>query len=120
MHPKFLFIMRGLPGSGRTSTAIEIAGDDGLIIASPPMGDSLDIAIESGHQKVILDGEHIKLASMQVYIDKGLENEYTIVMAYPGSEDAWDIKECSRKSGISHDILQKMLDEFEHDTGEQE
>jgi hypothetical protein len=105
--------MRGLPGSGRTQTAVDIAGDDGIIVPSPSRSADFDTLLSSGHSKIILDGDHITYSDIEDYIEKATENDYMIVLTYPSRSDAWDVSRCSEISGMSCEELEKMLEKFE-------
>lgn len=113
MDPKFMFIMRGLPGSGRAETAQKIASDDGVVLSSPITGDSLKLLISSCHPKIVIDGDHTKFADIEDYIEAGFDNDYTIVLTYSGEPWAWDVPECARLSGKTEEELNSMLNEFE-------
>lgn len=113
MDPKFMFIMRGLPGSGRTETAAKIAGDDGVILNSPVTAESLNLLISSRHPKIIIDGDHPKFTDIDDYIEVGFDNDYTIVLTYSGEPWAWDVPECARLSGKTEEELTSMFNQFE-------
>jgi hypothetical protein len=105
---KRLVIMRGVPGSGKSTRAMEVAGgDDGCIFSADkyfvrdgvyrfdmneiwPAHKQCRIksseAMAAGRPLVIIDNTNIRVRDIKPYAKEGLKHGYEVTVEYPTSE----------------------------------
>ena len=131
---KKLIIMRGLPGSGKSTKARELAGKTGIIhstdnyLIDPITGnykfdpskiaqhhaENLKAAIESmksGISPVVIDNTNIQRWHYQKYIDAAIDNDYDveIVAIDPTSYSEADINELAERQKRTHNVPKEVI-----------
>jgi len=99
-----LYIMRGLPGSGKSTEALWIGGltfskDDFFMTYGAYKFDieRARKAMDEGISRIIIDNTNISAWELRPYVESGLKNEYTIVLAEPRTPYRWDVKILAQK-----------------------
>ncbi|KAI1903428.1 hypothetical protein AGOR_G00027080 [Albula goreensis] len=134
-----LYIMRGLPGSGKTKLAREIMekyGNSGEILSTDDffMHDGVykfkyrhlntahqwnreraEIAMKNRVHPIIIDNTNMRLCEMKPYVEMGLDYRYYII--FKETKDTW---ECSidelllrTKGGIPKWVMERMLQNYQ-------
>ena len=124
MHDKHLIIMRGLPGSGRTNKA-KTLGIGGVIYSTDfdeikndeENQHKTELAMRKGITPIVIDNMNIKAKDMKPYVKLGDMYGYKIKIELPDNGWAWEPKQLAIKNAkkIPQHVLEKMLDDFEHD-----
>lgn len=134
------FIMRGLPGSGKSFEArllalrfaavvcsaddfrydaegnyIFIAKDNALAHARCYL--KFAEAIQAGHN-VVVDNTNIRRWEFEKYMDLAKKAGYSVTILAPPTPWAWDVKECARRTvhGVPEDVIARMLQNFQGNT----
>lgn len=131
------FIMRGLPGSGKSTLAKQIANNYNAVIVSTddywvrPDGyyDFNASRLKEAHDwcfmlfrvniqlnvNVVVDNTNIRHQDYKRYVDYAESNKYSVLLAYPKTEWAWDVDECFKRNThkVPLETIQKMKDRFE-------
>lgn len=133
---KELVLMRGLPGSGKSTKAKKIAGnvgvvystDDFFMINGKYMYDSKLIgdnhqknfartveAMKEGKPLIIVDNTNIKLWEMKKYVIAGEELGYQIRIEQADAPWAFNFKQCAKRNNheVPEQTCKKMLDNYE-------
>jgi predicted kinase len=141
---KELIIVRGVPGSGKSShvkgviqrdykgIGFVFSTDDFFIIDSKyrflpkylPIAHEWNlqrakIAMNSGQSPVVIDNTNMQCWEAKPYVQIGLELGYTIIITQPKTQ--WwlnrDIQTCAKKNthGVSDIVIQNMLNRWEDD-----
>ena len=134
---KVMYIMRGLPGSGK-STKAEHLGQGGVVLASDDFfmvngeyvwderaisyAHSWNIrrakeAIEKGISPIVIDNTNIKGEYARPYVEMAKEAGYEIRIAEPDTPWKFDVDELARRNThrVPRDKIQKMVDSWEPD-----
>jgi len=128
IHDKHLIIMRGLPGSGRTNKA-KTLGIGGVIYSTDEYDfdeikndeeknqHKTELAMRKGITPIVIDNMNIKAEDMKPYVKLGDMYGYKIKIELPDNGWAWEPKQLAVKNTkkIPQHVLEKMLDDFEHD-----
>lgn len=128
IHDKHLIIMRGLPGSGRTNKA-KTLGIGGVIYSNDEYDfdktknyeeknqHRTELAMRKGITPIVIDNMNIKAEDMKPYVKLGDMYGYKIKIELPDNGWAWEPKQLAVKNTkkIPQHVLEKMLDDFEHD-----
>jgi len=135
---KKLIIIRGLPGSGKSTFAKKIAKDDGLIISADDYfitdgeykftahklkeshqwaQNRAKVAMEEGHQLVVIDNTNVRKWEAKPYVKIGVENDYDIEFIEVDTPWARDPSRCYGKDshGVPLSVIEKMDAEWEND-----
>ncbi|XP_041373615.1 2',3'-cyclic-nucleotide 3'-phosphodiesterase-like [Gigantopelta aegis] len=135
---KVMFIMRGLPGSGKSTivrsiqstypiSAVCSADDyflkDGVYNFDPnklgPAHETCRLRTEqhcqSGCPVVVIDNTNVKRWEMKEYLDLALRTNYVVVLVEPQTPWKFDARELARrnKHGLSEEILQYKVRLFQ-------
>lgn len=133
---KKLIIMRGLPGSGKTTRAKELKGRNGVILSSDDyftedgvykfvpakLKDShlwnIERAIDSmktGLTPVIIDNVNGKNWEPKKYAEAAVEYGYFVSFEEPRTEWRYDPVECSKRDthGVPIHIIERMYNDWE-------
>lgn len=133
-----LILLRGLPGSGKSSLARELmsSGPNGTILSTDDyffkdntyvfdgtlLGDAHDWnqmraerAMSEGRSPVIIDNTNIKAWEMKPYVEMALMNRYEVDFREPETNWKYDPAELAKrnKHGVPQETIEKMLDRFE-------
>lgn len=132
---KKLIIMRGLPGSGKSTKANSFGGkvfstDDFFMVDGEYQFDFSVIGqahqwnelrtfneMENGTPVVVVDNTNTQFWQMKPYVEKALELGYEIEFALPETSWAWDLATLVERNthGVPDDVISKMLHFFEED-----
>lgn len=130
---KQLWIMRGLPGSGKSTNAhnhkelLEYFGWTVKIFSTDyenedahksKTTDSMRGIVDAqNHTLIIIDNINICAGDMRFYVQAGVENGFEVRVMSPTSEWAFDADECARLNvhNISLDEIRRMLIRWECD-----
>lgn len=133
---KKLYIMRGLPGSGKSTKAQEL-GQSGVIYGSDEyfMKDgeyifdqdklkdahkwNLDRVIEAmgkGTSPIVADNTNVSNHDMKPYVESALENGYEIEFVEADTPWKFDVKELTKRNTheVPADAIQGMLDRWDY------
>lgn len=130
---KVVFIMRGVPGSGKSTIAKEIAHPDGVIHSTDSyfkengeykfdpskLGENHEKNFQSFQKSlredkpiVVIDNTNIKRSHFEKYIDAAKEKGYLVhEVAVPPP----DPEEAAKRNlhDVSQDVIKRMIDEYE-------
>jgi predicted kinase len=131
-----LYILRGLPGSGKSTKARKLVRES--LIASAdhffiqPNGDYLWKASEIGNAHAhcrgfarallsngldcAVDNTNTMNREFKPYIDLAMKYGHKIKIIMPETEWAWDVEECAKRNthNVPVDAIQRMKDRFEY------
>jgi tRNA nucleotidyltransferase/poly(A) polymerase/predicted kinase len=129
-----LVLMRGLPGSGKSTRAKEIAGNHGKIFSTddyfgdPYVFDGSKIAqahqwnqdrtakaMAAGHPLVVVDNTNIKREHMEPYLKLAKQHGYDVSYEHSKAPWAWDEHECARRNahGVPLAAIKNMKHSFD-------
>ena len=131
---KTLYILRGLPGAGKTTLANEIADlvfatddffeENGVLTFNPGLyamahawnQERVYGALKSGKGRVAVDNTNCLPWEMKPYVEMGIENNYSISLVEPDSPHKWDVEILARVNShrIPAKTIQKMLNRFQY------
>ena len=136
-YDKRLVIMRGLPGSGKSTSARAIAEEDGGIVLSADdffmvdgeylfrrelLGEAhlynqerVEKAMQMGITPVVVDNTNITASETNVYVRLASKFGYSVKYAEPQTAWKFDVKELARRNahGVPEDVIQRMLDRWQ-------
>ena len=138
-HSRVLFIMRGLPGSGKTTIvnlikakykqlATVCSADDYFLIdgeyhfdpnklseAHESCQKAAKEACESGQNVVIIDNTNVRKWEMKYYLNLAVTFGYTVVPVVPKTKWKFDACELAKrnKHGVEQEFLEKKVSKFE-------
>uniref|UniRef100_A0ACB8FGZ7 Uncharacterized protein n=1 Tax=Sphaerodactylus townsendi TaxID=933632 RepID=A0ACB8FGZ7_9SAUR len=133
-----LYLLRGLPGSGKTTLARQLKHqfpsavifstddyfftEDGDYIFDP---DCLEDAhkwnqkraMKNGKSPVIIDNTNIHAWEMKPYVIMALENSYEVIFREPNTRWKFNVRELARHNshGVPREKIQRMKEQYEHD-----
>lgn len=136
---KTMYIMRGLPGSGKSYRANQIASlGDAVILSTDSIWEvgannkyywvaefvgaahrinqaKTKLACIEGIERVIVDNTNTTFREMEPYLEIAKENGYEVVVAESHTSWAFNVKECARRNShsVPEEVIQKMADRFE-------
>lgn len=137
-----MFIMRGVPGSGKSYLAeqtakmydekhVVVLSTDSIWETSPAryylwVAELIGAAHKITQAKareccarevpyVIVDNTNTTLKEMQPYLDIAKDFEYEVVFLEPNNKWSKDVDECFKRNqhSVPKEVIQKMLDRFE-------
>ncbi len=132
---KVLYLMRGLPGSGKTTLARTLSNNifatddfflhEGKYVFVLEKADEahewnrrrVREALASGVSPVVVDNTNIRAWELKPYVEMGMIFGYDTVLVEPESPHKWDVEELARKSqhGVPKEVIEKMLELYEKD-----
>ncbi|KAL3879118.1 hypothetical protein ACJMK2_031430 [Sinanodonta woodiana] len=133
---KLLIILRGLPGSGKTTLA-RILNLDGMVLSSDDFfvqGDKYEFdrtRLAEIHQKnkdrakaemrkgtnpIIIDNTNTQSWEIKPYITMGVHHGYHVEIWEPDTPWRYNPKECAKHNnhGVSVEQIRRMLDRYQH------
>lgn len=130
---KKLFILRGLPGSGKSEVA-KLLVDNGVIHSTDDFFIVDDVfdernvskfhyfnylssvrSMQRGISPIIIDNTNILAQHAINYVETGRLYGYDIIVVEPSADWAFDIEELMKRNahGVSRETLVEMLEEYE-------
>ncbi|KFZ48088.1 NEDD4-binding protein 2-like 2 [Antrostomus carolinensis] len=136
---KFLLILRGLPGSGKSTLSRILLGQsrygivfstddyfrqqDGYTYNAAQLGDAHDWnqkrakeAMEQGKSPVIIDNTNTQAWEMKPYVEVALEKGYRVEFHEPDTWWKFDPEELEKrnKHGVTREKIAQMLERYEY------
>ncbi|XP_004680251.2 PREDICTED: NEDD4-binding protein 2-like 2 [Condylura cristata] len=136
---KLLILLRGLPGSGKTTLSRILLGQspDGIVFSTDDyfhhqdgyrynvnqLGDAHDWnqnrakqAINQGRSPVIIDNTNIQAWEMKPYVEMAIEKGYKVEFHEPETWWKFDPEELEKRNthGVSRKKIAQMLDRYEY------
>ncbi|XP_077154368.1 NEDD4-binding protein 2-like 1 [Ranitomeya variabilis] len=137
---KHIYLLRGLPGSGKSSLARKLKRDfpsalvfstddyfiteDGSYIYDPDLLQDAHKwnqkrarkAMSRGRTPIIIDNTNIMAWHMKPYAVMALENGYQVIFLEPNTHWKFNVRELARKNshGVPSDKIQRMKTAYEH------
>ncbi|XP_069738607.1 uncharacterized protein [Phaenicophaeus curvirostris] len=136
---KFLLILRGLPGSGKSTLSRILLGQsrdgiifstddyfrqqDGYTYSATQLGDAHDWnqkrakqAMEHGKSPVIIDNTNTQAWEMKPYVEVALEKGYKVEFHEPDTWWKFDPEELEKrnKHGVTREKIAQMLERYEY------
>ena len=141
MNNKKLYIMRGLPGSGKSTKAKELSGNSGQVFSTDDyfsmsgeynwfanlLGKAhkwnsrrCKYAIESGISPVVIDNTNVTmkdLRSLRDVIELARECGYDVEIAEPNTEWRFDVNELDKRNthNVPREVIERKVNEYVHD-----
>lgn len=136
---KKLIIMRGIPGSGKSTKAAELAKENNGVIASVDhffertgtyefdkysVGHSYGFCegevaayMKQGHDTIIADGVHSVLKRLEVYADLAKTYGYKVEYVYPDGDAIFDPQACYEHSvhNVPLQVIKNIAANFERE-----
>ncbi|XP_038618088.1 NEDD4-binding protein 2-like 1 isoform X3 [Tachyglossus aculeatus] len=142
-RPRFskrLYLLRGLPGAGKTSLARQLKRDfpqalifstddffvreDGTYEFNPDfLGEAhkwnqerARTAMRNGESPVIIDNTNLQSWEMRPYAVMALENNYEVIFREPDTRWKFNVQELARRNihGVSKEKIRRMKEWYEH------
>lgn len=134
---KRLVIMRGLPGSGKSTKAAQIQPENGYRCSADDYHINEDGVYDwkpenvhnahkwcqskchtlmvQGIPLIVIDNTNIKKRDFQFYLDQAALHGYTVEYAQSDTEWAWDIDECTARNthNVPRFVVERMKNDFE-------
>ncbi|XP_078513281.1 NEDD4-binding protein 2-like 1 [Lissotriton helveticus] len=137
---KHLYLIRGLPGSGKTTltrqlkhafpSAVTFSTDDFFINEDGTYEYSPDFlgeahmwnqkrakkAMKNGKSPIIIDNTNIHAWEMKPYVLMALQNNYEVIFREPETRWKFNVQELARKNshGVPKEKIQRMKEQYEH------
>lgn len=129
---KTLIIMRGLPGSGKSSLAEQL-GKNGLVLSTDDLFmedgnynfdptklkdyhlktiSNAEQALASGISPIVIDNTNTRLYEMKPYVNLAQQYGYNVQFEKPQTPWAWDTEELAKRN--SHEVPLERIQEL-HD-----
>ena len=128
-----MYIMRGLPGSGKSHIAHTLGGrvfstddffttDDGYDFEPTQIGQAhlwnqqrVETAMMAGVPTIVVDNTNIMYWEMKPYIQYADKHGYEIEWVEAQSEWAWNAEECAKRNqhGVPLTVIQNMLAKYQ-------
>ena len=135
MADRKLFILRGLPGSGKSDKAKELVGN-GVIHSTDEFHIKngkyvLDVenlgrfhyfnliasikSMQKGISPIIIDNTNVIASHCKKYVEAGKKYGYEIIIIEPNTTWAFDIEELTKRNihGVSRDTIIEMSRQYE-------
>ncbi|XP_038261536.1 NEDD4-binding protein 2-like 1 isoform X1 [Dermochelys coriacea] len=138
---KRLYLLRGLPGSGKTTRARQLKREfpgavilstddfffteDGTYVFSHDCLEEAHLwnqkrahkAMKNGKSPVIIDNTNIHAWEMKPYVIMARENNYEVIFQEPDTHWKFNVRELARRNnhGVPREKIQRMKDQYEHD-----
>ncbi|XP_078369356.1 NEDD4-binding protein 2-like isoform X2 [Oculina patagonica] len=137
IHQKLLILVRGLPGSGKSSLAQRLKGAHGVVFSTDDyfyrnqryefdvslLGEAhgwnqqrAKSALEKLQSPVIIDNTNTQAWEMKPYVSMALKYGYQIKFVEPDTSWKWNVKELARRNqhGVSIAAIIRMKERYEH------
>ena len=136
-NEKTIWLMRALPGAGKSTLAKQLAGehgeifstDDFFIIDGEYKFDSSKLgqyhkanlertinAMKHGVNPIVVDNTNVQFFEMRKYVEAALHYGYRVEFAEPNTEWKFDVEELTKKN--THKVpaatIQRMKDRWQH------
>lgn len=133
---RVLVLMRGLPGSGKTTLALKMCGATGVILSADHFfyqdgRYSFDKArlseahewnkrrakqaMQEGHTPVIIDNTNVEVWEMMPYVALALRSKYHVCMLEPDTPWKFDARQLAQKNmhGVARRTIDSMLERYD-------
>lgn len=135
MTTKTLYIMRGLPGSGKSTKAATLSphvfSNDEYFVDSDGIyrfdGSKIkhavndcqrrvETAMVSGQTRIVVDNTHTRRFEYQFYLDAAKFYGYAVEIVFPETPWAWNVSECAARNthSVPLQAIQRMKERFEN------
>ncbi|KAE8627332.1 hypothetical protein XENTR_v10006946 [Xenopus tropicalis] len=137
---KHIYLLRGLPGSGKSSLARKLKQDfpSALVFSTDEyflMDDGTYLfdhemlpeahkwnqkrarkAMSKGKTPIIIDNTNIQAWEMKPYAVMALENQYQVIFLEPSTRWKFNVAELARRNshGVPREKIQRMKDVYDH------
>ena len=135
---KKLVILRGLPGSGKTTLANNLTRNIGVVYSSDDffmengeykfqakkLKDShiwnqkrTEEAMKRGEGLIVIDNTNVRKWEAKPYVKLGVKNGYDVIFREPETPWKFNLEELSRRDthGVPEKVIERMLDQWEND-----
>jgi predicted kinase len=129
---KMLYLMRGLPGSGKSYLAKELAPEANIFSTDDfwmsdgeykfdryRLGEAhawnkerVLKALLKGESPIVVDNTNISPRERRPYMDMAKDQGYEVQVVHPVTTWAWDIDECAMRNshGVPREAIERMYD----------
>jgi predicted kinase len=136
-QPRVLVLVRGVPGSGRTTLALQHAGSSGIVLSTDDFfltdgeydfdGSRIHEAHAWNHkravshlkyqrtQRIVIDNNNSQAWEMREYAHVGIQNGYQVRIRTVDTPWRYDASECAKRTakGLSEDDIARIIKKFD-------
>lgn len=131
-----MILMRGLPGSGKSYRAKELAGENGVVLSTDDFfmvdgqykfapkflpaahawnQQNADLIMASKVETVVIDNTNTQLWEMRPYVELATKHGYDIEIRHSCTPWATDAEECFKRNthGVPLEAIKRMRDRYQ-------